>query len=148
MGREQTIELNGNKYCSVKSACDANNLSITSIYEYRRKNHCTTEEALVAVFNKSLMPAEKYKAFGKEFDNIAQACREFNVSGDIVRACIRDLGMNLEDAITETRKRMNFTERCIRHGINPYVARNFIRVNKCTQDEAIEGLCLAAKSDK
>ncbi len=148
MGREQTIELNGNKYCSVKSACDANNLSITSIYEYRRKNHCTTEDALVAVFNKSLAPVEKIKAFGEEFNNIAQACRRFEVSGDTVRACMRDLGMNIEDAINETRKRMKFTEKCIQNGINPYTARNFIRFSKCTQEEAIQSLRLAAKASK
>ncbi len=146
MSSEQTIKLNGNEYTSIKKACEDNGISLTSIYEYRRKNHCNTEEALIAVYNKKQIPSEKIKAFGEEFDSIAQACRKFNVSGDTVRSCMRDLNMSIEEAINETRKRMKFTEKCIQNGINPYTARNFIRFSKCTQEEAIQSLKLAAKS--
>ena len=146
MNNENSIELNNKVYSSIKLACEDNGISVTSVYEYRRKNHCTTEEALVAVYAKSLKPSEKIMAFGEYFDNVAQASRRFEVSGDTVRACMRDLGMNIEEAIEETRKRERFTKRCIQNGINPYAARNFIRVSKCTQEEAIESLKLAASS--
>ena len=146
MGREQRIVLNGIVYGSVKDACQAVGMSVTSVYEYRRKNHCDTQEAVIGAYEKMNAPVECYKAFGKEYENVAQACREYSVSGDMVRSYMRDKGMTLEQALMAAKDSTAFYNKCIERGINPYTARNFIRNYGVSKDEAIASLELAASA--
>lgn len=146
MGREQKIMLNGKTYSSVKDACQDLKLSVTSVYEFRRKNHCTTEDAVKAVIEKMKQPAEKYVAFDKEYDSIAQACRDYNVSGDMVRSYMRDKGQTLEEALRTAQEHTAFNNKCIARGINPYIARNMIRNYGLSREEALDSLSLAASS--
>lgn len=146
MGREQKIVLNGITYWCVKDACQAVGMSVTSVYEYRRKNHCTTQEAVQAAYTKMQTPVEGYKAFGKEYESVAQACRDYSVSGDMVRSYMRDKGMTLEQALMAAKDSTAFNNKCIERGINPYTARNFIRNYGVSKDEAIASLELAASS--
>lgn len=146
MGREQEIKLNGQTYWCIKDACQAVGMSVTSVYEYRRKNHCSTQEAVEGAYAKMQTPSEGYKAFGKKYDNIAQACRDYNVSGDMVRSYMRDKGMTLEQALMAAKDSTAFNNKCIERGINPYTARNFVRNYGVSKDEAIESLSLAASS--
>lgn len=144
MGREQEISLNGKTYWCVKDACQSVGMSVTSVYEYRRKNHCTTEEAVLAVYKKKQTPVEGFKAFGKEYVSVAQASKEYGLSGDMVRSYMRDKGQTLEQAIMTAKENTAFNNKCIERGINPYSARNFVRNYGVTRDEALECLSLAA----
>lgn len=146
MGREQKIVVDNKTYYSVKDACAVLGIGLTAVYEYRRKNHCTTEEAINAVLLKQQEPPKSYYAFGKLYDNVAQACRDYDVSGDMVRSFMRDKGYELEDAIELAKKHKAFNNKCVEKGINPYVARNFVRNYRCTEDEAIMSLSMAASS--
>ncbi len=146
MGREQEINLNGKTYWCVKDACQAVGMSVTSVYEYRRKNHCTTEEAVRGAYAKMQTPNEMYRAFGKEYVSVAQASKDYNVSGDMVRAYMRDKGQTLEQALMTAKENTAFNNKCIERGINPYTARNFVRNYGVTKDEALESLSLAASS--
>lgn len=148
MGREQEIVINGNVYWCVKDACKAVGISVTSVYEYRRKNHCSTELAVHAIYQKSITPAEEYVAFGKTYESIAQASRAHGVSGDMVRAYMRDRGQNLEEALATAKENTAFNNKCLEQGINPYTARNFIRNYGVSKEEAFECLSLAASSGK
>lgn len=148
MGREQEISLNGETYRCVKDACKAVGMSVTSVYEYRRKNHCTTTEAAKAVYAKLQEPADKYEAFGNRYINIAQASKAYGVSGDMVRAYMRDKGQTLEEAIITAKENTAFNNKCIERGINPYSARNFVRNYGVSHAEALEALSLAASKGK
>lgn len=146
MSREQEISLNGKTYWCVRDACYSNGISLTAVYEYRRKNRCTTQEAVKAVYIKMRIPVEKYKAFGKEYDSVAQACRDYNLSGDMVRSYMRDKGQTLEEAILTAKENTDFNNKCIERGINPYSARSFIRNYGVSKEEALESLSVAASS--
>jgi hypothetical protein len=146
VSREQTISINDITYTSVKDACRALGLSVTSVYEYRRRNHSSTEVAIKAVYEKSQTPSEGYKAFGMEFENIEQASRNFGVKGDMVRSIMRGQDVTLEEAIKIAKEHVAFSNKCIAHGVNPYAARNFVRNYGVSKDEAIFSLSLAASS--
>ena len=140
MGREQQIELNGKTYWSIKDACSDVGISVTSVYEFRRKNHCSTEFALQEVYKIKNSPVENYKAFGKEYKSIAQAARDSGVSGDTVRSYMRDKCISLEEALILAKESTAFINKCIERGVNPYSARNFVRNYGCTNEEALECL--------
>jgi hypothetical protein len=148
VSRENTIVVNDTTYNSVKDACKALGISVTSVYEYRRRNHTTTEVAVNAIYEKSITPSEGYKAFGMEFDNIEQAARSYGLKGDMVRSIMRGQDATLEEAIKIAKEHVAFSNKCIAHGVNPYAARNFVRNYGVSNDEAIFSLSLAASKGK
>lgn len=146
MGKELKIEVNERVYNSVKEACQILEISPTTVYEYRRKNHCTTEEAVRAVNKLKFEPTEGWIAYGRIYTHIEEAARRYNVNGNVVRYNMNYKGDTLEEALVIAKDTKEFTEKCISSGINPYKARSFARHYGCTKEEAICCLNIAASA--